>query len=307
MKVSVCIPATRSSTIQAAVRSIVKQTYQDWELLVVAQGRETRLIAEAVERALDGRDGRVLIDGGRGPSRARNVAIAASSGDLIAFMDDDCEAAPNWLEVMVDRLEAMPQVGLLTGVVVAPPKLRRGFGGCPSCSPEDVMYDPAVWGHRLPPGFGMIGANMAITRRTAEVVGPFDEYLGNSARFPACEEDDYRWRAVEHGIVMHSLRDAIVHHTYGWRYGVRSLWGHQRTYASGNGGYAAKLTLLRDPSGPAGRKKQGRMVVETLFNLRNPAALPIAIRRYLLYRTAYRACLEGYSVDARYMLREFEA
>ena len=215
--------------------------------------------------------------------------------------DDDCEADEYWLETLVRHAAAAPSVGLFGGTVVAPARPRRGFGTCPSCYPSDVVYDPAVWGHHPPDGFECIGANFAFTRRTAEIVGPFDEYLGAGGRFPAGEEEDFEWRAVEKGIVMESVSAAVVRHTYGWRCGVRTLWNFQGRHAKGNGGYAAKLTLLRDPRGARSLKEQTRLIVQAQLN---PAALTIALRRHRLFSAGYHSCLAGFGVDGDYMLRE---
>ena len=92
MRVSVCVAATRADSIGAAVRSIADQTYTNWELIVVVQGPSSAEIVRSVERELDPRRRRVICQSTRGLSRARNAAIAASSGEVIAFTDDDCEA-----------------------------------------------------------------------------------------------------------------------------------------------------------------------------------------------------------------------
>lgn len=314
MNVSVCIAATRADTVGAAVRSIVSQTYQDWELVVVAQGGASDSIAAAVKDALGGREGKVVRDAGRGLSRARNAAIAAADGDVLAMIDDDCEADPEWLEAILSRLTRNSRVGVVTGTVVAPPKAKRGLGNCPASYPADVLYDPAVSGHQPPEGFDWIGANFALTRTAAEAIGPFDEYLGAGARFSAGEDADYRWRAVEQGIVMQVAPESIVRHTYGWRYGLRALHAFQRGYARGGGAFAAKLTLLGDPWGSYDLNEQRRKIAHDWRPGRRSnlpastqhtrlAALPIAIRRYLVFASAYRECMTDFRVDARALLQ----
>ena len=84
--------------------------------------------------------------------------------------DDDCEAAPDWLSVLVDQFVAYPRVGVVGGAVVAPPARVRGPGNCPACQPDEVMYEPDVRPGGPPPGFGWIGANFAFDRRTAQLV-----------------------------------------------------------------------------------------------------------------------------------------
>ena len=304
MNISVCISATRPDTVGAAVRSIVNQTYPDWELIVVAQGPAAESITESVRRALDGREGRVITQSGRGVSRARNAAVAAADGELIAMADDDCEASPEWLVALVARFRASPRAGLVAGTLLAPPKARRSLGNCPASLPGDVLYEPAKAGHLPPPGFTLIGASFAFTRSTAEAVGPFDELLGPGARFPVAEEQDFLYRAVELGIVMRTAPEAVVRHTYGWRYGMRELWGHQRNYARGTGGFAAKLTLLGDPHGEWQLQEHRRIAALEWRKERSPAKLATKMRRCYHFSSGYRECLATCKVDGRGLLRE---
>ena len=53
MRITVCIPTVRTTALEYAVRSVRRQTFQDWELVVVGQGDETPL-RDATARAADG-------------------------------------------------------------------------------------------------------------------------------------------------------------------------------------------------------------------------------------------------------------
>jgi glycosyltransferase involved in cell wall biosynthesis len=89
MKVSVCIPTIRPDTIADAIASIRRQTYANWELIVLGQGRQ-EAIRPVVERAA-GADSRVRyihLDR-RGLSIARNRGFDETTGEVVAFTDDD--------------------------------------------------------------------------------------------------------------------------------------------------------------------------------------------------------------------------
>ena len=60
-----------------------------------AQAQDDVAIAE--ELAADPRVKVIVADRG-GPAAARNAGIRAATGALLAFIDDDCEAQPGWLE-----------------------------------------------------------------------------------------------------------------------------------------------------------------------------------------------------------------
>jgi glycosyltransferase involved in cell wall biosynthesis len=303
MKVSVCVAATRPDTVGALARSIAAQTHTDWELVVIVQGGVAAAVAEAVERETAGARARVLHQDGKGLSRARNEAVRVADGDVIAMTDDDCEAAPDWLAVLADRFDSLPQVGIVGGAVVAPPARVRGPGNCPSCHPAEVLYEPAAHPAGRPPGFGWIGANFAFRRRTAELVGEFDELLGAGAHFPVAEEIDFMRRAEALQIPMATTPEAVVHHTYGWRHGVAAVWRLQGNYARGNGAYAGKLTLLGDQRGSQELAAMRRLTMLDWIERRRPVALPAGIRRYHHFAAGYRECVREFCVDDRGLLQ----
>lgn len=297
------IAATRSDTVGAAVRSIVKQTHRDWELVVVAQGPAAGSIAHTVHEALGGREGCVISQAGRGLSRARNAAVAATSGELIASIDDDCEAEPDWLEALVVTFCTTPRAGLVGGALVPPPRSRRGPANCPACLPRELLYEPPHAWSGEPEGFFIAGGNFALLRGTAERVGAFDEALGAGAHFAVAEELDYLRRSANLGIAIRTTPTAVVRHTNGWRYGVRTVWNLQRLYAFGNGGHAAKMTLVGDPRGKDALRQMQRLAARDWFERRRPVALFGGLSRYHYFAKGYRECLGGYFVDDRGMLR----
>ena len=271
MRISVCIPTVRPTTLAQAVRSILEQTFQDWELVVVGQGDEVALRA-ATERGAKG-DSRVryLHITRRGASVARNAGTTATTGELIAYLDDDCEAEQSWLATL-DKAFG-DDVGLVAGSLIAPPDASRRFAVCPAIEPADVVYDPRRM-QQPPEGFGVLGANIAVRRTDAVHVGPFDECMGPGSFFQGGEEHDYVRRLAQLGVRMRSTPSSIVHHTYGVRYGWRAVYSHKRERIRGDGAVAAKGTLLEDPGG-------GRAIRDcvTAMAARTAQASPAAARR----------------------------
>jgi GT2 family glycosyltransferase len=273
-------------------------------LIVVAQGPSADGVADAVERHLGtAHKSCVIPQAGRGLSRARNAAVMAADGDVIAMIDDDCEADPDWINVIVDRFVAVPHAGIVGGAVVAPPTRLRGPGNCPSCSPAEALYEPSMRPERPPVDFGFIGANFAFRRRTAELVGEFDEFLGAGAIFPVAEEIDFRRRAEQLGIAILTTPKSVVYHTYGWRHGVNAVWNLQRNYARGNGAYAAKLTMLGDRGGRQQLSEMRRLTASDWLERRRPVALPAGLRRYYHFAAGYRECIRRFCIDERGLLQ----
>ena len=296
MRFSVCIPTVRPDTVAAAVRSVRGQTFEDWELVVVGQGDASPLRHE-VERAASGDDRvRYVHLDRRGASAARNAGIAATTGDAIAFVDDDCEAAPDWLATINENFEQDREIGFVIGALVCPQSKRRLFAVCPSFTPPLAVYDPIPAQRVPPPDWSFVTASFAVTRDVASRVGPLDENLGAGTAFPAAEDTDYMLRLELLGVKMVSTPHVVVHHTFGYRYGVRAVVAHKRNYARGNGALAAKLTLLGDPRGEdwVGRSRRAA----TVDRWRRPHQIPGGLFRQWHFDRGYRECLRAYETRA---------
>jgi glycosyltransferase involved in cell wall biosynthesis len=99
--ISVVIPAyKRGYVIERAIRSILGQTYQDFEILVVDDGSKDD--TESVVASLSQEEPRIRYfchDTNRGAQAARNTGAKAAQGEWIAFLDSDDYFTPNSLEV----------------------------------------------------------------------------------------------------------------------------------------------------------------------------------------------------------------
>lgn len=104
--VSVIIPAYNVEPyIQATLRSVQNQTWQDWEALVVDDG-STDQTAEKIKEltACDSRI-RLIRQANAGSSAARNTGLAAARGSYIAFLDGDDQWQPTLLEKLIKAKE----------------------------------------------------------------------------------------------------------------------------------------------------------------------------------------------------------
>jgi glycosyltransferase involved in cell wall biosynthesis len=293
-RISVCIPTVRKDTLGHAVRSIQRQTFQDWDLVVVGQGDEGQL-RDATVRAADG-DPRIryLHLDRWGVCAARNAGLAATSGEIVAFIDDDCEAREDWLATLDECFT--PDIGFVSGTVEAPAKEARLFAVCPQFEPEDVVFDPEQSNEVPPPGFGLLGANIAVRRADANRVGTFDEFLGAGSKFGGGEEHDYASRLVRLGVRMRSTPRSVVRHTYGYRVGIRAVYLNKRSRIRGDGALAAKRTLLATvPDELSVRRSVLNEAARQLSTIKL-TRLPNNSFRLFHYLTSYRECLLGYDL-----------
>ncbi len=111
-KVSVVIPTyNRVCTVVRAIESVLTQTYQNLEIIVVDDG-STDNTREVIERLHDPRVRYIRHGENRGGSLARNTGIEAATGEYIAFLDSDDEWLPEKLERQVQLFQrSEPCVG----------------------------------------------------------------------------------------------------------------------------------------------------------------------------------------------------
>lgn len=298
MKFSVCIAAIRPATVNAAIASIRRQSWPDWELIVVGQGPDRRLqeVGEAAARE-DRRIHYLHLDC-CGAALACNAALKCATGEIVAFIDDDCEARADWLARLEEYFRADPQLGIVGGAILPPRPARRGLAVCPSLEPVELVYNPLTGKNHKPADWLWASANVALRRSVIERVGEFDEYLGPGAPFPAADDLDYLLRAEAAGIKMCTTPHAVVYHTYGYRYGWRAVFQHKKNYASGNGAMAGKLTLLHDPRGRQWLEMTVRACTVDKLRKFQLHRLPTSLLGLWYYTRAYHRCLRNYRVHS---------
>lgn len=130
-QVSVIIPThNRASMVQEAIESALAQTFRDFEIIVVDDGStdETREVLEKYK-------GRIhyIYQATQGAAVARNTAIAASCGELIALLDSDDIWMPTKLAVQIEFMRAHPAFALVACHVIALDEHARPRGHTPVC------------------------------------------------------------------------------------------------------------------------------------------------------------------------------
>jgi len=127
----------------------------------------------------------------RGPAWARNQGWRKGSAAVVAFTDDDCVPAPDWVETLAKAFMD-PRLQAVEGRLLAPG--REG-------TLEPIDAGPCVRWCRFPT------ANMAYRRTVLEGVGGFDERY-----FIHREDTDLAWRVLRAGHTIVRLPAAVVVH-----------------------------------------------------------------------------------------------
>jgi GT2 family glycosyltransferase len=110
-RVSVIIPTYNSAEyISQTLDSVLAQTFQDFEILVVDDGSTdpTQQVISAKFPTV-----RYLYQENRGVSAARNLGIRCSKGEYIAFLDSDDTISREKLKIQVQYFDSHPDVGLV--------------------------------------------------------------------------------------------------------------------------------------------------------------------------------------------------
>jgi glycosyltransferase involved in cell wall biosynthesis len=258
----------RWEDLLAAVDSIRRQTHPAVEILVVVDHNEP--LRRRAAQTLPG--AQVVANGGpRGLSGARNTGVALARGDVVAFLDDDACADPEWLAHFARAYRDPAVYGVGGAAVPRWPHARPGWFppefdwvvGCTYTGLPDTVS----------PVRNPIGAGMSFRRSVFSRVGGFTDGIGRIGSRPlGCEETELGIRlrqAVPEAVVLYEPR-ALVHHRVTesrvtWRY------FRARCYAEG----LSKAVVARRVGREAALESERAYVRD---------ALPRAVRRELAGR-----------------------
>ncbi|HEX7787607.1 MAG TPA: glycosyltransferase [Methylomirabilota bacterium] len=253
-KVSVVICAYNAEpTMEACLTSLQKLRYPAFEVIVVDDGSTDR--TGAIADRFEGMH--VIHQENKGLSAARNVGIAASLGEIVAFTDSDCVVDPDWLHYLVATFlqTGRPAVG---GPNLPPPEDSM-VAACVAASPGGplhVLLDDVEAEH-IP------GCNMAFRREVLEEIGGFDPIYRSAG-----DDVDVCWRLQDRGHRIGFSPAAMVWHFR--RNTMKAYIGQQKGY-----GKAEALLYFRHPQrfNALGYSRwRGRIYggISALFSLRRP-------------------------------------
>jgi len=193
--VSVIIPTyNRAWCLPQAVASVLAQTFQNFELIVVDDGSrdDTARIAASWEPPV-----RFLQQANQGVSAARNRGIRASRGRLLAFLDSDDGWQPDKLARQVAFFEAHPAAMICQTDEIW---IRRGV----RVNPKHRHRKPSGWIFEASLDLCLVSPSAVMARRELfDTVGVFDEEL------PACEDYDL-WLRVSARYPVHLIEAPLV-------------------------------------------------------------------------------------------------
>lgn len=115
--VTVILPTfNRQHCITDAIESVIRQSYQNWELMIIDDGSTDDTAARIAPYLSDTRI-RFIPQERSGHAAARNRGLEASRGSLIAHLDSDCVFYPGFLNAMVGEFRKDPALDFAYGAL----------------------------------------------------------------------------------------------------------------------------------------------------------------------------------------------
>jgi O-antigen biosynthesis protein len=231
----------RTDQLRRALASMARQSIAPLEVLVVDNAPDGEDTRQLVAREFPAT--RYVCERRQGLDFARNRALAEARGGIVAFLDDDAVAHPDWMKVMGQAFADHPALGLCTGRVEAlelsapGQRLFEANGGFSRGMnrirlPADATRP--LHGRKAPLIAWAIsigsGNNYAVRREAAMKLGGFDEALDLGEVLPGGGDHDLLWRMLQAGFEVHYEPAALAWHEHrkGKDDALRQIAGHQR-------------------------------------------------------------------------------
>lgn len=254
---SVIIPTrNRPARLAECLAALARLHYprDRFEVIVVDDGSETP--PEAVVAAFGDRlDVKLLTELHAGPAAARNTGAAHAKGEFLAFTDDDCTPASDWLQTLAVRLAGMPDCAIGGRTVNA---LPDNLYSTASQMLVDYLYEY----YNADPN----QARFLTSNNLAVSAGLFQEMGGFETTFPLAAGEDRelcdRW--LNHGLRMTYAPEALVYHAH--THTFHTFWKQHFNYGRG----ASCFHRLR------ARRGQGRVRLEPLSFYMNLLRHPLS-------------------------------
>lgn len=198
--VSIIVPThNRADMLGRTLNSIKKQTYKNWEVIVVANNCKDHTCAVVKEYLGDDRTTFINIPEPIGAQKARNMGIQLAKGEYIAFLDDDDEWFPDKTKKQVDFFEK----NLDFSAVSCSYLINVNDKTHEVIIPQVITFDDLLWDNY----FGSFSFCM-VRHNVFEKIGLLDENL------PSCQDWDFWLRVMQRfkvGIIPEYL---VVYHRH---------------------------------------------------------------------------------------------
>lgn len=210
--VSIVIPNWNGQEyLQTCLTALLRQTYTNIEVLVVDNASADNSVQYIKEHFSWVR--LIELPENRGFTGATNAGIRASTGEVVALLNNDTEADANWVALLVQALAENPDAGSAVGKIYLFDRRDTFHAAGDAFGSNGLPRNRGVW--QVDVGqfdhdrfvFGGCGGAVAYRRQVLEVVGLLDEDF-----FFSLEDVDLNWRAQLAGFRCVFVPRARVYH-----------------------------------------------------------------------------------------------
>jgi glycosyltransferase involved in cell wall biosynthesis len=208
----------RAEQLMVTLGSVAMQSAEPstWECIVVDNNSadNTRQRVEAFQSEHKALNIRYVFEPNQGLSHARNAGIAASRGDIVAFIDDDERIVDEFVSAYIELFDSHPDAMAAGGKIIAEyptgrPRWMSRYTEQPIANPMDFGSDVRLFPSGRIPG----GGNMAMRSRLFTTIGVFNTSLGRTGkRLLGGEESDLFERIANHGYKVYYVPRAVMYH-----------------------------------------------------------------------------------------------
>lgn len=240
LRASVVIPTrNRGALIEETLERLMSVDDCASEILIVDQSTDT--ITADVVHELHIRDPRVRLvpTSTVGSSAARNIGCATATGDVVAYIDDDCMVEKGWLDAIIAEFQDPSVAAVFGRLTPYEQEKRNGTEVGLKASRERTEYTSP-----LPPWWVGHGGNMAFRRADLLQLGGFDPLLSAGGPLHAGEDTDLAHRLLIRGRKIVYAPAAVAYHKH-WK-DWRAQKKMERSYGIGAGAQFAKYMRAGD-------------------------------------------------------------
>jgi len=188
-KMSVILPIYNSEPdVLASIGEIEKQTFDDYELIVVDDGSTDQTYSLAERHALGNSRIKVIRTEHLGPSHARNAGLAAARGQIVVFVESDCVYGDSYLSKAAAQFERDP--GASAVCLTGAPLITRSTLATKCIDIENKIQHKLLNEGKIKPFYAWV-----FRKTDLEKLGGFDERLFQAEDrdlFRRMEKADYR-------------------------------------------------------------------------------------------------------------------
>lgn len=222
---------SRSTELDRLFQSLAAQTFKDFEVIVVDQNEDDRLLPYFDIGRKSGISVKRIKHRPPNLSVARNIGIQAARGEWVGFPDDDCWYEPDLLAQLSERFDCKDALTCMAA-------RWAEFNEADRLPTHLTWKRSRLFRDRLVTSF-MLFCN----RKLFDRIGGFDSHLGVGQWFGAAEETDLILRALFAGASLTFHSSAIVHHPFKQFGRTRGDRAAVRQRARGTGALYAKHKL----------------------------------------------------------------